>query len=85
MAIEGELNIYVDRGASGQNVLRRFCPDCGSPMLTDTPRAEAQGIIFAKGGTLDDVADLVPTAHYWTESAQPWMRYPERDNLIERE
>ncbi|HET8612930.1 MAG TPA: GFA family protein [Sphingomonas sp.] len=83
--VSGELSTYEDRGTSGQTIYRRFCPRCGSPVLTDTPRAEKQGIIFVKGGTLDDVSDLKPTAHYWTASAQPWMRLPEGDQQIERE
>ena len=83
--VRGELKTYVDRGTSGQDIWRRFCSICGSPVLTDTPRAERHGIIFVKGGTLDEVTDLKPTAHYWTESAQPWMRYPDGDELVARE
>jgi hypothetical protein len=83
--VTGELKTYLDRGASGQTIYRRFCPDCGSPVLTDTPRAEAKGWIFVKGGTLDDPSDLAPTAHYWIGSAQGWMRLPEGDPQFVRE
>ena len=85
LTVEGETRTYDDRGTSGQTVHRIFCPNCGSPVLTDTPRAEGQGIIFVKGGTLDDVSDLKPDTHYWVESAQPWMRFPEGDTLLDRE
>jgi hypothetical protein len=83
--VSGALSTYDDRGESGQTVHRRFCPTCGSPILTDTPRAAAKGWIFVKGGTLDDTSDLAPTAHYWTDSAQGWMRYPEGDACFARE
>jgi len=85
LEVTGELRTFDDRGTSGQTVHRRFCPNCGSPVITDTPRAERQGIIFIKAGTLDDVSDLKPTAHYWTDSAQPWMAFPPGDKKIGRE
>jgi len=83
--LTGALATYDDRGTSGQVVHRRFCPACGSPVVTDTPRAQAQGVLFVKGGTLDDTTDLAPRTHYWTERAQPWMRWPEGDALVKRE
>jgi hypothetical protein len=83
--VRGPLKTYVDRGTSGQDIFRRFCPECGSPVLTDTPRAAWQEILFVKGGTLDDVSDLKPDTHYWTESAQPWMTLPEGDRRVPRE
>lgn len=82
--LTGELRTFEDRGDSGQAVYRRFCPSCGSPVLTDTPRAEAQGIIFIKAGTLDAISDLKPTAHYWTDSAQPWLTLPTEDKKFGR-
>lgn len=85
LSVSGALTTYEDRGTSGQTVYRRFCPSCGSPVITDTPRAADQDIIFIKGGTLDRVEDLAPDTHYWIESAQPWMRYPESAALIARE
>ena len=35
LSVEGELKTYEDRGDSGQAVLRRFCPNCGSPIAGD--------------------------------------------------
>lgn len=85
LAVEGELRTFTDRGSSGQDVYRRFCPECGSPVITDTPRAEGQGVIFVKGGTLDDTSDLAPSTHYWQDHAQGWMRYPDADVRLARE
>ena len=82
VTVTGELRTFVDHGDSGREVYRRFCPACGSPVLTDTAAAEAQGIIFVKGGTVDDPSDLKPTLHYWRASAQPWMRWPEGDEAL---
>ena len=76
LKLTGELTCYEDRGASGQVVHRKFCGRCGSPVVTETPAATAEGIIFIKAGTLDDRAGLNPGVHYWTKSAQDWFVFP---------
>lgn len=76
LKLSGTLTTFEDKGSSGQAVYRKFCARCGSPVLTDTPAAEAEGMIFFKAGTLDRTADLAPTAHLWTRSAQRWITYP---------
>ena len=75
MTITGELKTYEDRGESGDPVWRRFCGNCGSPILSDLP--SQQGLHFVKAGTLDDVSGLDPKLHFWTQSAQPWVRFAE--------
>ncbi len=85
LSLTGTLKVYEDRGTSGKPVWRNFCPDCGSPVLTDTPGAREADMIFIKAGTLDDVSDLKPTAHWWTESAQPWLPLPEDASIFARE
>ena len=85
IAVTGELKTFEDRGSSGQAVLRQFCPNCGSPILSDTAAARAGGIIFLKAGTLDDTSDLRPVAHYWVQSAQPWFPFTDGAKCLERE
>jgi hypothetical protein len=85
LSIEGSLTTYIDVGNSGQDVLRRFCATCGSPILTDTPSANGAGLRFVKVGTLDDTTDLKPRAHYWTERAQGWVLFPSDDHVALRE
>jgi len=85
LRLDGALKTFEDRGTTGQPVYRRFCPECGSPILTDTPTAEGQGVIFIKGGTLDDAQDLLPSTHYWTERAHRWITFPEDCDLRQRE
>ncbi len=85
LTLSGDLKVFEDQGTSGQTVYRQFCPECGSPVLTDTPGAREADIIFIKAGTLDDVSDLKPTTHYWTKSAQPWIPLPGDAELLEQE
>jgi hypothetical protein len=82
VSIDGELKVYEDLGSSGNPVFRNFCPDCGSPVLTDTPDAQASNIIYIKAGTLDDISNLAPTTHYWTKSAQTWFPLPDDATVL---
>lgn len=81
--VSGQLTTFAHPGSSGQNVERRFCGNCGSPVLTETAAAHAQGIVFFKAGTLDETADLAPTVHYWLRSAQSWFTVPEGVTCLE--
>jgi hypothetical protein len=77
LEVTGELTTYKDHGDSGGTVFRKFCGKCGSPLISDIPGMEAQGIRVVKAGTLDDRSGLNPQMHYWTDSAQDWMVLPE--------
>ena len=55
---------------SGNQVTRKFCGDCGSPLFSEL--SGQAGILAIKAGSLDDPSWLVPGAHIWTASAQPW-------------
>jgi hypothetical protein len=85
LTIEGELTLFEDKGESGQPVWRRFCGKCGSPVTSDTPGAQEQGMIFLKAGTLDDASDLVPAVHYWKSSAQQWFPFTEAVPCLEKQ
>jgi hypothetical protein len=85
LKVEGELTTFTDHADSGAEVYRKFCPRCGSPVITDTPEAAAQGIIFIKAGTLDKADDLAPSLHYWTRSAQHWVVFPDGGERLERQ
>lgn len=85
LVVSGDLTVYQDQGTSGQPVYRKFCGRCGSPVITDTPAAEAQNIIFIKAGTLDEATDLAPTLHYRAASAQHWFVFPDGDERLDRQ
>jgi hypothetical protein len=85
LALTGTLTTFEDKGDSGKPVYRQFCARCGSPVLTDTPDAQAQDIIFFKAGTLDRTDDLEPQTHMWTRSAQAWVNFPEHHTVMARQ
>ncbi len=43
------------------------------------------GLIFIKAGTLDDVDDLKPSVHVWTERKHCWLMLAEDQVQLERE
>ena len=85
LQITGELQTFEDKGSSGQTVFRRFCGNCGSPVITDTENAPEMGLIFIKAGTLDEVDDLQPSVHYWASRKQCWLTLDEDQVQLDRE
>lgn len=70
IAFTGELSAFVRTAESGNQVTRRFCPQCGSHVFADsTGRA---GLTVVRLGTLDDPSSIVPSANIWARSAPGW-------------
>lgn len=67
---QGQLKVYEDSGTSGMAVERKFCGDCGSPVLSKAIAID--GMLFVKGGTLDDTSGLTVGAEIWCESKADW-------------
>jgi hypothetical protein len=69
---------------SGRTVTGWLCPDCGTWIWSgprpDPARPDA---LRVRAGTLDDTSWLRPTMHFWTRSAQPWVKLPEGDLRFE--
>jgi len=75
LSVQGNLKTFHDTGDSGQPVDRNFCPECGSPIISDV--AVMPGLRFIKAGTLDDTSWLDPKMHVYCDSAEPWTPIPE--------
>jgi hypothetical protein len=67
-----DLSAFEDVGDSGQPVVRKFCPRCGSPVVADVTVTPEWDWLMA--GTLDDPSWLEPQMNIWCSSAQPWVR-----------
>ena len=66
-----DLSAFDDVGDSGQPVVRKFCPRCGSPIVADVTVTPEWDWLMA--GTLDDPSWLKPEMNIWCSSAQPWV------------
>jgi hypothetical protein len=79
--LTGELGSYRNTGTdSGENRDRKFCPNCGSQILSVLH--ENPEITWLKAGTLDDKSKVSPMMEVWTSSAQGWTsRLPKRVHI----
>jgi hypothetical protein len=59
------------RGGSGQNVHRRFCPNCSSGVVVEIDYRP--GMMLVAAGTLDDPSSFVPDVEIFCDSAQAWV------------
>jgi hypothetical protein len=66
----GPIRTFEDTGDSGQPVHRRFCPECGSPIISEVD--VMPGLTLIKAGTLDDTKWVKPTMEVYCSSAQAW-------------
>ena len=64
-------------------VLRKFCPSCGSPIVSELTGTE--GVVAVKAGTLDDKSDVKPTVEVWCVDRQPWVDLPGMVASLDRE
>lgn len=74
LAIEGEVNTFVDHGETGGEVRRQCCPTCGPPLFSLVPGQP--DLVFVKAGTLDDTTGFAPQRQFWTDSKQDWVDIP---------
>ena len=70
--ITGELSSYEDRSDEGNQVFRKFCGNCGSPILSEL--TAYPGLIALKAGTLHDTASVKPNSQVWCDSGQDWLK-----------
>ncbi|MGE3283771.1 MAG: GFA family protein [Alphaproteobacteria bacterium] len=71
VSIQGDLKTYNDTGDSGQQVRRRFCPNCGSGVVAEADILPGVSMVLA--GTLDDPAAFTPAMEIYSSSAQSWV------------
>jgi hypothetical protein len=73
--VEGDPKTF-SRSDLSDPAAREFCANCGTHILTRTPRNP--GVVILKVGTLDDPAAYGgPQAAIWIADKQPWHLIPE--------
>jgi hypothetical protein len=72
VAVRGTTKTFHETGDSGKLVERRFCPECGSALISWG--ALMPDALFIKAGTLDDPSWVSPTMELYCDSAQPWVK-----------
>ena len=71
LSVTGDLKTYTGKGDSGKSVFRKFCPDCGSTIMSEPEAFE--GVSIIRVGTLDDTSWIKPAMQIYCDSMQPWV------------
>jgi hypothetical protein len=74
---QGHPKMYVRQTSPTKAMECWFCAECGTRLYHVPGGAAAYPNCNIKPGTLDDSSWLVPTVHFWTRSAQPWVTFPQ--------
>lgn len=69
---QGEPKGWHHASPSGMAVISRFCGTCATRLYGE--RDGRPETVNLRAGTLDDTSWLVPVAHFFTRSAQPWVQ-----------
>jgi len=71
LEITGMPKTFAIRASSGERTTRSFCPNCGTPLFTQSEAySQVTSIRFP---SLDDSSDFKPTLDIYTTSAQQWV------------
>ncbi|MEM8694592.1 MAG: GFA family protein [Pseudomonadota bacterium] len=82
LTVEGELREGERETLDGIAVSYWACAQCGNRIYAEN--SARAGIVVLRAGTLDDSNTLVPRAHLWVKSKQPWVDIPD-DAIIYEE
>lgn len=83
LAVEGELHKGERETADGVAVSYWACAKCGNRIYAENDARP--GIVVLRAGTLDDSNTLVPRAHLWVKSRQPWIIIPDDANVYQEQ
>jgi hypothetical protein len=70
----GEVRRYKKQADSGRTITRAFCPDCGSPLFTES--ALHPDLVVVKSGTLDDPTIVKPSFAIFGQKKVDWAEAP---------
>jgi hypothetical protein len=71
LSVQGKVSTFQKPGDTGKMTERRFCPECGSPVVEEV--AVMPDIVMIGAGTLDDSSWVKPGMQIYCDSAQPWV------------
>ena len=81
--ITGTTRDYTSTSDSGNQVRRRFCPQCGCHLFADSTGRPQLTVV--RLGTLHDPSSIVPVANIWAASAPVWACLDARLDRIDKQ
>lgn len=80
--VQGNLSSYEVIADNGARINRAFCGSCGSslliyPTIDNVHYSEADDVVGATAGTLDDPSEFSPEFAVFVSRAPEWATFPE--------
>lgn len=79
LTVSGTLSEHAKAADSGNEIIRQFCPNCGTHLFAKSSARPAFRVIRA--GNLDDPSSIKPSLNIWAASAPTWACL---DSALER-
>ncbi|MBZ9560281.1 MULTISPECIES: GFA family protein [unclassified Modicisalibacter] len=70
VSVSGELSTFTATADSGNEIQRRFCPQCGAHLFANSSGRPQFTVV--RLGTLDDPSSVPPTMNIWAQNAPSW-------------
>ncbi len=70
--VQGDLKSFSDRGDSGQSLYRRFCPECGSPVMDEAEAMPGRRHDSDRHARRFELGQA--EMEIFCDSAQPWVK-----------
>jgi len=70
LTVSGEMTDFASDADSGSHMHRKFCPTCGTPLLSTSESRPY--IVIVRAGALDDPEIAAPQGYIWTDSKPSW-------------
>jgi hypothetical protein len=72
VTLSGTPKHYIKTAQSGNKRVQAFCANCGTHLYATEP--ESPKVLNMRVGCMKERAQLVPRAHIWGQSMQPWVK-----------
>ena len=70
LCFTGALSEYTSTADSGNQIVRQFCPGCGTQLFAKSSARPQFRVV--RTGNLDDPSSVKPSANIWAASAPAW-------------
>lgn len=70
LSISGTLAEHIKTADSGNQIVRQFCPTCGTHLFAKSSARPQFRVL--RGGNLDEPSSIQPNMNIWVSSAPTW-------------
>lgn len=83
LTVHGTLSEHTKTADSGNQVIRQFCPTCGTHLFAKSSARPQLRVV--RVGTLDEPSSVQPSVNIWAASAPGWACMDQQLERVERQ